>query len=226
MTFAEDRVLVGVVNRKRDLESLRTEHWYRIPQLSMARGIQAEYMAFFLSRAFGEQNGGIHYYARINGVELNYRRFIAKDEPDHPRADDLYYRIALGAIETKTPPILNNTHRTIAFIYTTWDRFVQARTISDLYSKADYLVDRVYYALRKEGIHAQRFWDAESKQTAYAPGLRVMSASGAVYASMGRTEEALYVDWQLSEQAIVAAIQAELKRRGGLVDVNVPLEGF
>ena len=59
----EDSVLVGVINRKRDLVYAQDQHWYRIPQERMPRGITADYVAFFLSRSFGERNGAIHFYA-------------------------------------------------------------------------------------------------------------------------------------------------------------------
>ena len=72
--YPEDRVLVAVINRARDLDCARHEHWYRVPYLQAPTGIYAEYVAFFLSRAFKEQNGGIHYYARRTGVELVRRR--------------------------------------------------------------------------------------------------------------------------------------------------------
>ena len=41
--YAEDRVLVGVINRKKDLDQARYHHWYRIPRGRAAKGIHAEY---------------------------------------------------------------------------------------------------------------------------------------------------------------------------------------
>jgi hypothetical protein len=225
VTYSEDRVLVGVVNRKRDLDVILMQRWYRIPQAKMTRGIQAEYVAFFLSRAFGSRNGAVHYYARVTGLELSYRRFLLPDEPDHPRADEIYYRIALGEIQEKSPPIINTTRRSIAFVYTTWDRFIHARTIPDLYSKADYFVDRIYHALRSAGMRPQRFWEAEDRHIPYAPGVSIMTVDGPLYATMTQREDAIYMEWGLSEEAIVEAIRAELQRRGGLLQINIPAEG-
>jgi hypothetical protein len=221
VTYPEDRVLVGVINRKRDLETLRTERWYRIPQAKMKRGIQAEYVAFFLSRAFGEQNGAVYYYARVTGLELAYRRLLLPNEPQHPRADEVYYRIALGALQEKTPPIRNTTKRSLAFVYTTWDRFIHAHTIGDLYSKADYYVDRIYQALRSAGMRPQRFWEAEGKSIPYAPGVEVMTVDGPLYATMQQREDAIYMEWGLSQEMVVQAIREELARRGGLAQIGV-----
>ncbi len=145
--YPEDRVLVGVVNRQRDLAYIRDAHWYRLPQAQFPDGLAVDYLAFFLSRAFRERNGGVYYYARCRGVELARRRDLLPDEAAHPRAEAVYYKVQIGALYEKIPPILNLSRRPVSFIFTTWDRFVSARQISDLYSQAGYFVDRVYYAL-------------------------------------------------------------------------------
>jgi hypothetical protein len=224
MTYPEDRVLVGVLNRKRDFDILQKERWYRIPEARMSRGIQAEYIALFLSRAFGDKNGKVHYYARVTGLELSYRRFLLPKEADHPRADEAYYRISLGELFEKSPPITNPTKRTITFIYTTWDRFTQAQTISDLYSKADFYVDRIYHALRSAGMRPQRFWDAEGRHIPYAPGVSVMAVDGPLYISMRQREDAIYLSWNLTQEAVMSAVRDELQRRGGLAQVGLPAE--
>lgn len=145
--YADDRVLVGVMNRKRDFDIARRQRWYRIPQQQLRRGLNAEYVAFFLNRqVFGERGGSIAYFARVTGLELARRRDLLPKESQ--RADDLYYKVQFRDLIEKDPPIENFPARSISFIRTTWDRFVSAETISDLYSTADFYVDRVYYALR------------------------------------------------------------------------------
>jgi hypothetical protein len=146
--FPEDRVLVGVIARQRDLAAARDEHWYRIPLERFTRAFDFEIIGFFLSRAFGAQNGAVRYYAPVRGVELVRRRDVLPGECRHRRADALYYRVALGPLIPKDPPVVNRTHRPIGFIYTTWDRFSAACSISELYSRGSFYVDRVYYALR------------------------------------------------------------------------------
>lgn len=130
---AEDVVLIGVINRQRDLRAARELGWYRLPVLRAPRWITVDYVAFYLSRAFGAQNGAIHYYARCTGHELCRRRDLLPDEPNHPRADALYFRLSLAPLCAKVPPITNPTHRPLAFIYTTWARFCAAESLPDLY---------------------------------------------------------------------------------------------
>jgi hypothetical protein len=134
MIDPEDRVLIAVINRVRDLAAAQAERWYRIPVARAPRWIEVAAIGFYLSRGFGAQNGGVHYYARVLGHELARRRDLIPTEPDHPRAADLYYRIALGEVLPKQPPILNPTGRAVAFLYSTWGRFSTAETLAGLYA--------------------------------------------------------------------------------------------
>lgn len=144
--YADDRVLVGVVKRKKDLEIARRRHWYRIPRQHMPRGIDAEYIALFLNAGvFGAQGGVIAAFARITGVELARRRDLLPEEAR--RAEELYYKVQFRHLIEKDPPIANDPARSISFIRTTWDRFISADSIPDLYSDAGFYVDRTFYAL-------------------------------------------------------------------------------
>lgn len=142
--YPEDRVLVGVIKAKRDFTHVRDDHWYRIPQAQMPYGVDVEVLAFFLSGGvFKSHSGGIYYYAPVTGLELAYRRDLLPDEPEHPRACHVYYRVAIAPLQPKAPPVLNPSKRVISFIHTTWDRFSVARTIADLYSESAGFVPRV-----------------------------------------------------------------------------------
>lgn len=220
--YPEDRVLVGVIYRKRDLTYALNDHWYRIPQKQMPRSVHTEYVAFFLSRAFGERNGGVYYYAELKGLELAYRKDLLPKEANHRRADEVYYRLALGELREKTPPILNPTKRTIAFVYTTWDRFVGARQISDLYSKADIFVDRIEHALNKRGYTTERTWEAERRP----PSLRVLWDGGAVLASTAREDNTIYLDSAQTDDEILRAIYEAIARNGGPATLGIPFEGL
>jgi len=225
--FPEDRLLVGVINRKRDLTIAREEGWYRIPQRKMPRGINAEYLAFFLSgTVFKERSGGIHYYAERKGLELAYRRDLLPREADHPRAGEVYYKVQLGEFIEKSPPILNPDRRTITFIHTTWDRFVHARHIGDLYSTADYFVDRIYHALRDTGIRPDRIWQAEYREAGHPSQLRILCENGTVTASTDPHEGNVYLDESEEEDEILAEIKAAIARSGGPVLIGIPAEDY
>jgi len=219
----EDRVLIGVINRKRDLNHLLNDRWYRIPQERMSLGIHTEYVAFFLSgKPFKLMSGSISYYGRLQGVELHSRRDLLPEEPNHKRAANLYYRLALGQIKRKQVPIINTTKRPIAFIYTTWDRFISARTISDLYSDADHFVDRIQAMLRKRGIPTQQLWDAEQKTRPIAPGLRIPCKDGIFDASHKNGQGDYHLDLKLPDDQIFQEIMAKVKALGGPAIISIP----
>ncbi len=184
--YPEDRVLVGVINRKADLACVRNDHWYRIPAGQFDHGIHAEYLAFYQSRAFGAENGSVRYYARRTGHELVRRVDLLPDEPAHPRAAQPYFKIQMGELREKIPPITNPTRRPVVFVHTTWDRFVAATTIADLYSAADYFVDRVFYALRETGVTARRCWEAEGITDDGGAQLHVPCRDGELVATTAR----------------------------------------
>ena len=95
--FPDDRVLVGVLNRKRDLKTLLEQRWYRIPEDKMPFGVYAEYIALFLSGSAAKSYGdsGIYLYARRKGVELALRKDLLPNEPDHKNAEKRYYKVQL-----------------------------------------------------------------------------------------------------------------------------------
>lgn len=227
--YPEARVLVGVINRKRDFIKVRDEHWYRIPRDRAPRSIDAEYLAFYFSGFFKGQNGGIHYYARNRGHELVRRRDLLPKEADHQRANNLYFKLQIGDLQSKVPPITNPTGRSISFIYTTWDRFVAATTIADLYSTADWYVERVYRVLRREGIISERCWQDEDPKHRIAE-LRIRCERGLVAASAVADDSnstlALPVgDSDDDVQAGVTAIRNAIRDLGGPTFVDIPIEG-
>lgn len=222
--FPEDRVLVGVINRKRDLQTVQNEGWYRIPQVRMPRGVNAEYLAFFLSsKAFKDRESGIYYYAEKRGLELAYRKDLLPKEADHRRANETYYKVQLGRLIEKSPPVLNPTRRTISFVYTTWDRFVHAETISDLYSKDDYFVERIFHALRDNGVYAaERTWSAE--YPGVAPQIRILCEKGTIKASTEAGEGLFFLDKDQGEDKMLASILARIASEGGPVMLSIPYD--
>lgn len=131
--YPEDRVLVAYVPKPSDFDLICREGWYRIPQKSSPKGIHSEYFAFYFGRHFGVRKWAIHYYAPCLGYELVTRRQLLPAQPEHPRADDWYYKIQLGDLVALERPILSLRWRRITFLHTTWDRFQEAADLNDLF---------------------------------------------------------------------------------------------
>jgi len=227
--FPEDRVLVGVINRKRDFLSARDEGWYRIPKAQMPHGVYQEYIGFFLSgKPFAELSGSVAYYAKVTGTELARRVDLLPSQPNHPRADNQYYKVGLEELQQKRPPIRNESRRSIAFIHTTWDRFVRAETIADLYSEGDYFVDRIYHALRNTNVQVQRYWETEADETGYMPGagFRVIGQNGEFKASTRVRRGFMFLDMALGEDKLLEQLREEIAKIDGPVMGPLRADGF
>lgn len=223
--YPEDRVLVGIMPSPRDFELARAEHWYRVPKKNAPKGIHAEYVAFYFTKVFGEDlRWAIHFYARRTGHELVRRRDLVPEEPDHPRANELYYKLQLGLIRQRKPPILSLRWRRVTFIHTTWDRFVTAQEINDLFSTDDLFVDRLYHTLREQGIYSEPKKEIRERGVDYVADLVIPCREGEVVVAAGddRPHHALALVRHLATD--VENIQLAIRERGGPLLVDVPLD--
>ncbi len=128
----DDTVLVAILNNERDFLIARDEGWYRIPAERAPDGIHAQYLAFYQTKDFGDDAFAIHYYARIAGVEMLKRRDLLPAEPDHPRADQGYYKLSIGPLVRLPHAIISRKWRRITFLVTTGERFQKAWEVNDL----------------------------------------------------------------------------------------------
>lgn len=125
-------VLVAVVNDPRDLEIARLLGWYRIPLRTAPKVVAVDYLAFYQTGAFGDQRWCIQSVASVRGHELTTRAELLRDETDHPRAKEEYYKIQLGPLEQLARPIRAETWRRVTFLYTTGEYLLRAATVNDL----------------------------------------------------------------------------------------------
>ena len=220
----EDRVLVAVMNCPTDLEMARDQGWYRVPEKRATPGVFFEYIAFYLTAAFAEQKYAVHYYARRLGHELMTRRQLLPDEPDHPRAEEPYYKLQLGPLQRREPPIPSLRWRRITFIHTTWDRFEAAEEINDLFVEGDPFVDRLYHALREANLTPERHYPVQEGGVEYVAGLVVPCREGIVTVakSTGGREPSTGLGLGLERlgsdvDACVAAVGSEVARCGGIL---------
>lgn len=130
--LATSLVLVAVVNDPRDLEIARVLGWYRIPLRTAPKVVAVDTLALYQTGAFGDARWRIRYTAPVLGHELTTRAELLRDEPDHPRAKEEYYKIQLGPLEELPQPILAETWRRITFLYTTGEYLLRAATVNDL----------------------------------------------------------------------------------------------
>ena len=145
-------ILVGILPSKRDLEFARVLGWYRIPYRFAPKLVRVDYLAFYQPASFGDGLGArIEIFTEFRGVELTTRREIIRNEPDHPRANEEYYKIQIGALNKLQNPIQAKKWRRITFFYTTGKLFAVAKSVNDLIIRSDER-DMLWHSLRERSI--------------------------------------------------------------------------
>lgn len=126
-------ILVGVIPSLRDLEIARLLGWYRIPFRKAPKVVDVDFLAFYQPSVFSAPEGGrINYLAQVRGHELATRAELLRDEPDHPRAGEEYFKISIGPLQPLDRPLEAANWKRITFLYTTGEYLAGARTINDL----------------------------------------------------------------------------------------------
>jgi hypothetical protein len=221
---------VAVMNRPQDFEIARDQRWYRLPEKKAGRGAFFEYVAFYFTAAFGDQKWAVHYFARNLGHELLTRRQLLPHEGDHPRAGERYYKLQLGPLQKREPPIVSLRWRRIAFIYTTWDRFQVAEEINDLYAEGGEFVDRLYHALREADLAPERCYPLREAGVDYSADLALPCRAGILTIDVAGAspERAIPKALRFTPEKVCAdpegcllIIQSEVGRRGGLLPIRV-----
>jgi len=130
-------ILVCLLPSPRDLEIARLLGWYRIPFRTAPKVVAVDYLAFYQPASFGEQAGRIEWTAPVRGHELTTRAELLRDEADHPRAREEYFKIQLGSLEQLSHPITADRWKRLTFLYTTGEYLLKARTLNDLVVQSD-----------------------------------------------------------------------------------------
>jgi len=132
-----DLVLVCLLPTPRDLEIARLLGWYRVPFRTAPKVVAVDYLAFYQPSTFGDRGGQIEYIAPVRGHELTTRGELLKDEADHPRAKEEYYKVQLGGLEKLPQTIVAEKWKRITFLYTTGEYLLKAKTLNDLVIDGD-----------------------------------------------------------------------------------------
>lgn len=127
-----DLILVCLIPSPRDLEIARLLGWYRIPLRTAPKVVAVDYLAFYQPAAFGERGGQIEFIAQVRGHELTTRGELLRDEKDHPRANEEYFKIQLGGLEKLREPIRADKWKRLTFLYSTGEYLLNAKLLNDL----------------------------------------------------------------------------------------------
>lgn len=149
-------ILVAFLPTPRDLEIARLLGWYRIPLRTAPKVVAVDYLAFYQPASFGERGGRIEFVSEVRGHELTTRAELLRDEADHPRAREEYYKIQIGAMEKLTSPIVAESWRRITFLYTTGEYLLNAKSVHDLVVDGDER-QLLWHSLRERAENEQLY---------------------------------------------------------------------
>ena len=152
-------VLIAILKTADALVRARDCGWYHIPVRNAQKWLKdrwpPERIAFYQGKVHGDEAYAISYYAQVRNVHQVTRRELFPGESQDEKADDLYYKLALGPLRRLDKPILSRRRRRIVFIPTTWEKFKDAVEINDLYDESP-LEDRLWAGLKRLQIAAER----------------------------------------------------------------------
>jgi hypothetical protein len=167
-------ILVAILTDRRDLEIARLLGWYRVPLRFAPKVVDVDYLAFYQTGSFGEEHRWrIENLAEVRGYEMTTRADLFRDEPDHPRAREEYYKIQLGPLQPLSKPILAGRWKRVTFLYTTGELLQQAVTINDLVVGQE---DRalLWRSLRERAMHGSQYRAEELPEFPIDPLLMAM----------------------------------------------------
>lgn len=153
-------VLVALLPNPRDLEFAEHRGWYRVRPGDMLNRIkgglqQFTHLAFYQPDSFKSERRCVRRFARIVDISNARRVDLLPEQPDHPRANELYVRFNLGEIQILPHPIISARGRRILFIPSNWERIAAADDINDLFVGSP-IEDSLYRRLRNHGLLPER----------------------------------------------------------------------
>ena len=156
MLSLNDLILVCLLPTLRDMEIARLLGWYRIPLRTAPKVVAVDYLAFYQPGSFAERGGRIEYVAPVRGHELATRAELLKDEADHPRANEEYFKLQIGPLERLSRPIVAEKWRRLTFLYTTGEYLLKAQTLNDLVVQSDERA-LLWQSLRERAEQGQQY---------------------------------------------------------------------
>lgn len=176
---AKSRVLVAVMNSPRDFQIALDQGWYRVPFAQAPRRVGADFLAFYQTKAFAKERWAVNYYSAIRRYRVVPRRVLLPDEPDHPRADALYYKIEIGPLLRLPHPIPSARLRRITFIPTTLQRLLEAEEINDLWCGSPE-EERLWLTFKEQGLAAERHYPLREQDPEYCLDFAVFCKEGKI----------------------------------------------
>lgn len=169
-----DMILVAFLPTQRDFEIARVLGWYRIPLRSSPKVVAVDWLAFYQPASFGkEHRWRVEWVAPVRGHELTTRAELFKDQLDHSRASQEYFKIQLGPLIPLPHPVLAGSWKRMTFVYTTGERLMNANTLADLTVRDDERL-MLWRGLRERAVAQQQYQAQELPELPVGPEIMAL----------------------------------------------------
>lgn len=174
-------VLVAIINNKLDYSILRKHLWYRIPVSSVNKWLKErwppKWLAFYQTKAFGVEKHAVKYFAEVLDIRKVRRFQLFPDERHNSKSNKQYYQIFVKSVQSLPKPIYSRRYRRIVFIPTTWEKFINAIEINDLFDESS-LEDKLWAEFKRHNIPAERQEFVIARKNNYALDFAIYCATG------------------------------------------------
>jgi hypothetical protein len=99
------------------------------------------------------------------------RSQLIRDEPNHPRSHEEYFKLQIGPLQRLENPIPAGDWKRITFFYTTGEQFQTAQTINDLVIKAQDEREVLWHTLRERALKANEYKAGELPDSVIDPAI-------------------------------------------------------
>ncbi|MFM8442937.1 MAG: endonuclease domain-containing protein [Methylococcus sp.] len=159
MQVTKGELLVSILNNNRDFQILCENLWYRIPVDSAEKWLRhrwpPKWIAFYQTKIFEKEAYSIRYFSEVIDITTVSRHALFPKEPPSPKQKKTYYQIKIKPLQILQKPIYSHRWRRITFILSTWEKFINASEINDLYDDIP-LEDHLWAELKGLGVDAER----------------------------------------------------------------------
>jgi len=159
MQATKGELLVSILNDENDFKILSEKLWYRIPVDSAEKWLRhrwpPKWIAFYQTKVFQKEAYSIRYYSEVTDITIADRKTLFPEEPPNPKQKKTYYQIKVKPLQVLPNPIYSRRWRRIVFIPSTWEKFINAAEINDLYDDSP-LEDRLWAELKRLEVDAER----------------------------------------------------------------------
>lgn len=174
-------LLIAIINNRLDFNLAREKHWYRIPVSSKEKWLKERWpprwLALYQTKVFGREAYAINYYAKVLDIRQVFRWELFPNQPRNDKSNRRYYQLFLEPLRRLPNPISSRRRRRIVFIPTTWQKFVNAGEINDLYDESS-LEDRLWAVFKRLQIQAERQELVTIQERNYFLDFAIYCASG------------------------------------------------